>query len=76
MTACFCCGKKVESAVKGEEEKDVWDHPLYASTFEGGHTFGSSVYDSLVNGTGVAILICDKCLMKNKDRILEFRKDK
>ncbi len=77
MAKCFKCSKKIGCAVKSRKVNDIWMMPCDAVLFEGGSTFGSAIYDSMVNGIYVEILICDGCLKKAKgtDRLRERKRD-
>lgn len=67
---CICCGKDIETALKGE---DVWDCPCDALRFTVDGTFGSSFYDMITESRGkrIQILICDSCLERNRENIRE-----
>lgn len=56
---CFNCEKEIESAVNDES---AWDCPAGGSVFHGGGSFGSTVLDSLVDGVGVKLILCDECI--------------
>jgi hypothetical protein len=77
MPKCFKCEKEIGPAINCpnvlDTVKEVWDAPSGAVYFEGGHNFGSSLYDSLVDGVTVEILVCDECLQiaKGTDRMRE-----
>ncbi len=67
MVRCFKCKKIIKSAIINS---DIWEMPLNAVVFRGGYNYGSSVYDSLVDGIQVEVIICDDCLRKNKNKSL------
>jgi len=69
---CFCCDKVVKPALRKE---DPWEAPGHALRFTGDGTFGSAVFDSIMQpeGTVIQILICDDCL---KDKSYAIRKMK
>ena len=60
---CFKCGKWLHSSMT---ELSPWEGPSDGSLFEGGHTFGSTLYDSAVDGITVQIVACDDCLKAAK----------
>ncbi len=59
MPKCFKCEKDIESAIR---DGDAWDYPGGAVCFEGGFNFGSAIYDAMIDGIAVEILVCDGCL--------------
>lgn len=67
MPKCFKCEKKIKSATTSQ--KEAWQMPD-GVLFEGGHNYGSSLYDS-VDGIYVLLIVCDECLSKNKHLIKE-----
>lgn len=76
MAKCFKCEKALTPALvcpDHDQEKETWDYPSGAVYFEGGDNFGSALYDSMVNGIKVEILICDDCLeqAKGTDKLRE-----
>ena len=54
---CFKCNKKI---------KHDKHHISNAVRFTGGNEYGSTIYDSMVDGIIVEIIICDKCLKDYK----------
>ena len=69
MPKCFKCEKDIECAYillpnnagcVGND--DTWNAPAGAVSFEGGHNFGSTIYDALIDGIAVEIIVCDYCL--------------
>jgi hypothetical protein len=66
MPNCFKCEKNIVSAVVSDKEIDIWQMPCDAVLLDGGSTFGSSIYDSMVDGIGILIIICDECLKAAK----------
>ena len=63
---CFCCEKELTSA----GEKDMaWDMPSGGVILEGGGNYGSRLYDSMMDGVHIKLIICDNCL-KNKRGLL------
>ena len=73
MAKCFKCEKTIKCAVVSDVIDYIWDMPCNAVHFRGGSNFGSSIYDSIVDGIAVEILICDECLTaaKNTDKLRE-----
>ena len=72
MPNCFKCDKVMESAGKNQ---DVWDMPQ-GVVFSGGGNFGSTLYDRMMDGVYVKLLVCDDCLKEHKDKILECQGSK
>lgn len=70
---CFKCERYVKCAVVSCEIKDYWEYP-WGLVMDGGDNFGSSHYDSMLDGIMVRVIICDDCLKKHKD-LLQERKD-
>ena len=65
MVRCFKCHKVMEAAVRsdpGEEEEDTWEMPSGGVNLDGGNNYGSTIYDSLVDGIRIRVVICDDCL--------------
>jgi hypothetical protein len=64
----------MSAAVEGEDE-DAWKIPLNGVSLEGGSNFGSGVYDALVDGVVIDVVICDKCIQRARDngRVRERR---
>jgi hypothetical protein len=77
MPKCFKCEKEIGPAIECPNVLDVgketWNAPNGAVCFEGGNTFGSTLYDSFIDGITVEILVCDECLQaaKGTDRLRE-----
>lgn len=67
---CFACRKIVRPAVVGATG---WACPSGGVRFEGGSSFGSSLYDTLVDGKLASIVVCDKCLAARKRLVLEIQ---
>lgn len=65
---CFSCGKMISC------DSDL-DCPSGAVVFDGGSNFGSVLYDSLMDGISVRILVCDDCL-RAKPNVLRETMDK
>lgn len=65
---CFKCEREISSAVsyEGQTENDTWAMPSGAVTFSGGGNFGSTIYDTLLDGLSVEIIVCDECLKAAK----------
>jgi hypothetical protein len=69
---CFKCDKDMKSAAKDESP---WEMASDGVIMDGGCSFGSSVYDTLVDGISVRIIICDECLKQHKNKIKEIKRD-
>lgn len=74
MVNCFKCDKLILCAVSCDEEKYVWEMPSGSVLFKGGDNFGSTLYDSMVDGVSVEIIICDDCLTKHKNKLREIER--
>jgi len=75
MAKCFKCEKEIECAYirnTDNKENDTWEMPSGAVSFEGGSNFGSTLYDSMVDGIYVEILVCDECLIAGKANLREY----
>lgn len=70
MASCFKCEKPILPAVVGENM--TWESPQ-GVLFQDAGNFGSSLYDSIVNGVFVHIIVCDDCLKaaQGTDRMKE-----
>jgi len=73
MAKCFKCEKNIGCAVITDKDDDLWEMPADAVHFQGGNNFGSAIYDSMVDGVTVEVLICDECLTSNKDKLREIK---
>lgn len=58
--------------VPEDHEAETWEYPGGATLFQGGWTFGSSLYDAELDGISVEIIVCDECLTKYKANIREM----
>lgn len=77
MVKCFKCEKEMRAAVvakEGEEDQTTWEMPDGVS-FSGGWNFGSSLYDAMMDGLHVEILVCDNCIKaaQGTDRMREVQ---
>lgn len=66
---CFKCDEKLKSSMTDESP---WNMASGAVIMSGGGSFGSSLYDSMVDGVSIKILVCDKCLRENKYKVKEI----
>lgn len=68
---CLKCDKVMDSGIRcdsKEEERDMaWDCPINGIVFRGGHNYGSSIIDAMIDGIEVKIVICDSCISKALD---------
>ena len=74
---CFKCEKEMHSAYVVElPQATVWEAPAGGVHFEGGWNFGSSLYDAMMDGVYVDLVICDDCIKaaQGSDRMREMRK--
>jgi len=67
---CFKCERYVKCACKTDSADDYWEVP-WGLSLSGGGNFGSTHYDTLVDGIGVDVVICDDCLVKHKHLLRE-----
>ena len=58
---CFKCEKEIKPACEPRSENDLWVMPCGVH-FQGGSNFGSAIYDSMVDGIAVQVIICDNCI--------------
>ena len=63
---CFKCEKDIKAAVRNPEYNDYWEMPSKAIDLCGGYNYGSSLYDAMMDGVTIQVVICDDCLKKNK----------
>lgn len=65
---CICCERLIEPACKAESEEEYtylsWEMPSDGVSMDGGGSFGSALYDSLMDGIGIEMVICDGCIEK------------
>lgn len=61
---CFKCERELTAAVVNEDNDDeaIWNCPNGGVVFSGGNNYGSSLYDSMMDGRSVSIIVCDRCL--------------
>ncbi len=77
---CFKCEKAMEPAcdatpIPPHPKGTAWDYPLNGILFEGGYNFGSRLYDAMMDGVYVEVIICDECMRsaQGTDRMRERR---
>jgi hypothetical protein len=75
MPKCFKCERAMDSALAKKTTGNIWDCPGSGVNFTGGGSYGSGLYDRLIDGVYVQLLVCDGCLKKHK-KLLRIRKDK
>ena len=70
---CFACKRELICAVVPANEDDekelIWECPGGAVIFHDTGNFGSSLYDSFMDGNGCAIAICDDCLREKESLV-------
>ena len=71
--ACFRCEKEIDEAAVGI---GVWVAPGGGVHFAGGWTFGSALYDAMLTGKHVEVIVCDDCLLaaRGTNRLREVMK--
>jgi len=69
---CIRCDKEIESAAK---DADPWEMALDAVLVDGGGSFGSALYDTLMDGISIRVIICDECLRKCEYKVKEIKRD-
>jgi hypothetical protein len=74
MVRCFKCEKEIKAAVVSDDDKDTWEMPDGVH-FSGGWNFGSSLYDAMMDGLHVEIVVCDDCIKaaQGTDRMREVQ---
>ena len=69
---CICCERLIEPACKTDSEEEYiemsWEMPSDAVSMDGGANFGSTLYDSMMDGIGIEMVICDECIKKAKEK--------
>jgi len=70
---CFKCERYLKCAIKTDSASDYWEFPQ-GLVLGGGGNFGSCHYDSMIDGIGVDVVICDDCLVKYKDLLREVNR--
>jgi hypothetical protein len=75
MAKCFKCDSEIKAAWKSDNPDEVWECPCGVH-FEGGWNFGSSLYDAMMDGIHVEIIICDDCIQvaQGTDKMREVNK--
>jgi len=77
LPKCFNCGRDIQAGMMTpSSDDDYWQMPTDAVHFEGGSSYGSQLYDALIDGITVELVICDSCLAKNKDRVRHIIRDR
>ena len=66
---CFCCERKMDSAGK---DASSWEMPYDGVILCGGDSYGSALYDSLIDGISVWLIICDECLKAKRGLLREI----
>ena len=69
---CFKCEKFIKCAVRGGSEDDFWSAP-WGVVFKGGSNYGSSIYDTMMDGIEVRVIVCDECLEKHSSMVREIQ---
>lgn len=70
MNRCFRCNRELGPVFQDDEFPQFFD----AVTFSSPGTYGSQVYDVALGARAQLILvICDQCLIANKEQVLEQR---
>jgi len=70
---CFKCGKAIEPAGKN---CSPWDMPCDGVVLTGGGNYGSRIYDTLVDGVAVDLIVCDDCLTRHKALLRHHKVDR
>lgn len=66
---CMVCGTVLESALPATIDTD--NQPSDGTVFTSRGQYGSTVWDPMNDSDFIEITICDACLIKHKDRVLE-----
>jgi len=69
---CFCCEEEIDSAAR---DSSAWEMPSCGVILEGGGNYGSTVYDSMMDGIFIRLVICDNCLKEKRGFLREVRKN-
>jgi hypothetical protein len=67
---CFKCERPIKCGIETKDPRDYWESP-WGLTMTGGTNFGSSLYDAMIDGIFVNVLICDECLVQYKHLLRE-----
>lgn len=67
---CFKCERPIQCGIRTEDPNDYWEFPQ-GLVMTGGNNFGSTLYDAMMDGKFVTVLICDDCLTKHKHLLRE-----
>ena len=67
---CFCCDKKLGSAMRGKDEFRF--PPNDATVWRSYGNYGSTVFDPM-NNSFLEAYICDACLVKGKKKLFRAR---
>lgn len=70
---CFKCEKEVEGAISTRDPAELWNSPE-GIVLQGGGNFGSAVYDGMVDGIYIQVVICDDCLRAHKGLLREVHR--
>ena len=76
---CLVCARPIKAAMS---DCEPWDAPAGAVSFDGGWSFGSTIYDALMveadgKSTFITLVVCDDCLRLavRRGAVIEVRKD-
>ena len=64
---CFRCDKDIESAFRGDDS--AWEMASSAVLMDGGGSYGSTIYDSMMDGISIRIIVCDECLKECDNKV-------
>lgn len=59
---CIVCSKVIKPAIVSPDPQEAWFAAGEAVIFDGGSGYGSGMFDALVDGVLVRVVICDDCL--------------
>ena len=66
---CIRCDRPMNPACKiADDEKEkfamyAWMLPSGGVTLRGGSNYGSTVYDAMIDGVGLEVILCDECIV-------------
>lgn len=66
---CIVCNKALDSAIPAHIESE--NQPNEGTVFTSRGNYGSTVWDPMSDSTIIEITVCDECLVKHKNRVLQ-----
>lgn len=76
IVECDMTKREVDTCFKCERRLHVDHVPYDCVVMTGGDNYGSQTYDACVDGIMIELLICDRCLDKNRKLYKEYQNDR